>query len=127
MIKEFVHPFKGFGRIPSSCLVRMYEDDGETMICFIDLGAGTSVTNASEQLASEIVNGYNLIPEDCRFFETYQQYNYDTFDEIEYEWKRTTGFKNNGMTPVDFVWEAKHPNWKPCEEENLKQFFIKMI
>lgn len=110
MTKEFIYPFKGFGRVPSTCLVKIYEDDGETMACFIDLGDGTSVTNASEQLATEIVKEYHLNPVDCRFFETYQQYNYDDFDEIEYTWV-------NG--------KADSPEWKPCNDEEIKQLFIK--
>ena len=121
MTQEFIHVFKGFGRVPSQCLVKMYSDDGETMICFVDLGVGTSVTNASEQIASEIVTEYNLYPTDCRFFETYQQYDYETFDEIVYEWTQ-------GKTPGGFLisWEAKHPEWKPGEE-HLKQLFIKTL
>jgi hypothetical protein len=111
MTHEFVHVFKGFGRVPSSCLVKMLSDDGETMICFIDLNDGTSVTNASEQLASEIVNEYNLDPYDCRFFETYQQYNYDSFDEIEYRW-----------TDKHNKWEAKEPEWRPADYY-FKQLF----
>jgi len=121
MIKEFIHVFKGFGRVDSQCLVRMYSDDGETMICFIDLGVGTSVTNSSEQLAAEIVTEYKLLPNDCRFFETYQQYDYECFDEIEYEW-------TEGKTPDGFLisWKAKNPKWKPCNDETIKNFFIKV-
>ena len=126
MTREFVHVFKGFGRVPSSCLVKIFSDDGETMICFIDLNDGTSVTNASEQLAAEIVNEYYLNPEDCRFFETYQQYDYETFDEISYQWIRTTNFKDHGMRHT-MVWKAKGPDWKPCDEEHLKEFFIKTL
>jgi hypothetical protein len=113
MTQEFLHVFKGFGRVQSQCLVRMYSDDGETFICFIDLGVGTSVTNASEQIATEIVNEYHLNPSDCRFFETYQQYDYDNFDEIEYKWEYINGKP-----------KAEHPNWKPSDEEHLKQIFI---
>lgn len=119
MIKEFIHVFKGFGRVTSQCLVRMYSDDGETKICFIDLGVGTSVTNASEQLATEIVNEYHLDHSDCRFFETYQQYDYETFDEITYSWRfEQRPFNTNR-------WVAEFPIWHPCEEEHLKEFFIK--
>jgi hypothetical protein len=112
MIQEFIHPFKGFGRVPSTCLVKMFSDEGETFICFIDLGDGTSVTNASEQIATEIVNEYKLDPTKCRFFETYEQYDYESFDEIEYEWK------------IDLKeWVAKNPNWHPRLEE-IKEIFI---
>jgi hypothetical protein len=128
MTQEFIHVFKGFGRVPSQCLVKIYEDDGETYVCFIDLGEGTSVTNASEQIASEIVNEYHLSPTDCRFFETYQQYEYggfDDFDEIEYDWKFTTKFIDNGMRPI-MVWGASSPRWKPCDEEQIKELFIQL-
>jgi len=70
------------------------------------------VTNASEQLASEIVAKFGYEPELCRFFETYNQYEYDTFDEIIYDWE----FKND-------KWEATHPMWMPGQED-IKNLFI---
>ena len=112
MTKEFIHEFKGYGVHPSQCLVRMFTDDGDTFICFIDMGVGTSVTNASEQLATEMVNKFILRPEDCRFFETYRQYNYETFDEIEYSW-----------WPDSSVWEARDAKWKPVIDNNLIELF----
>lgn len=112
MIEEFIHEFRGYNVHPSKCMVRKYTDDGDTLICFIDLGVGTSVTNASEQLAQEIVNKYDLRPEDCRFFETYQQYDYDSFDEIEYDW-----------WPDINHWEARSPKWKPVIDDVLIKLF----
>jgi len=113
MTKEFIHDYKGYGVHTSQCLVKMFTDDGDTFICFIDMGVGTSVTNASEQLATEMVNKFILRPEDCRFFETYRQYNYETFDEIEYSW-----------WPDASVWEARSPKWKPVIEDGIKELFI---
>jgi len=112
MTNEFIHEYKGYGVHPSQCLVKMFTDDGDVFICFIDIGVGTSVTNASEQLASEIINKFDLHPEDCRFFETYRQYNYETFDEIEYSW-----------WPDGTIWFAKHPKWKPVIDDNLITIF----
>jgi len=112
MIVDFIHEYKGFGRVPSKCKVKIFSDDGENLICFEDLGDGTSVTNASEQLASEIADKMCFNPTDCRFFETYSQYNYDSFDEIIYQWSFTHG-----------RWEAKHPDWIPAEEE-IRNMFI---
>jgi hypothetical protein len=111
MTQSFEHEFKGFGRVPSKCLVMIFSDDGENLICFNDLNQGTSVTNASEQLASEIVNKFNYYPSDCRFFETYRQYNCDTFDEIMYNWRQSHG-----------KWEASDPVWRPSDE--MKEIFI---
>lgn len=67
MTMEFDYEFKGFGRVPSKCDVKIYSDQMGRYICFEDLGIGTSVTNASEQLASEIINEMDFDPADCRF------------------------------------------------------------
>lgn len=107
MTKQFIHSFKGFGRVLSSINVRIFSDDGENFILFEDINDGTSVTNASEQLASEIVGKEGFNPPDCRFFETYSQYGYESIDEIEYVW--------NGKS-------ASHPNWKPSEPEIREMF-----
>lgn len=73
---------------PSKCMVYVkkvsnprYGDT--TFVCFEDLGVGTSVTNASEQLATEIVEKLSLEPEKTRFFETYDK---KILDEISYSW-----------------------------------------
>ena len=101
-MKEFYHDYLGFGRIKSQCLVKIVSTGKTHYILFENLGLGTSVTNASEQLASEIVAKYGFDPKECRFFETYSEYDYDSFDEIEYNWLN----KKDG-------WEAKNPKWKP--------------
>ena len=106
MTHDFIHEYKGYGRVPSKCRVKIFSDDGENFICFEDIGEGTSVTNASEQLATEIVDKFGLLPLSCRFFETYSQYDYDSFDEITYQWSATHG-----------KWEAKRPDWIPASEE----------
>jgi hypothetical protein len=87
-MEVFQHNYKGFGAHPSKCMVYVkkvtnprYGDT--TFICFEDLGVGTSVTNASEQLATEIVEKLGLEPEKTRFFETYDK---KTLDEISYSW-----------------------------------------
>jgi hypothetical protein len=92
-----------------------YSDDGENLICFREIGIGTSVTNASEQIAQEIVAKLNLNPSDCRFFETYDD---ESYDEIEYEWTRSANF-----SAFDSLWVAKNPQWKSCKEEMIKELF----
>jgi len=109
MTKSFTHYYKGlFGTYPSFCEVKIFSDDGDTFICFTD-GEGTSVTNVSEKLASEIVNKENLNPYQCRFFEEYKEY--ETFDEITYDW-----IKNGN------IWKAFNPFWTPGNEE-FKELF----
>lgn len=108
MMHEFQHEFKGFGRVPSTCFVKLISEDMGHSIYFEDLNHGTSVTNASEQLASEIVDMLNLDPEDCRFFETYDR---QQFDEITYIWEH----KRN-------KWIAKEPTWSPADHYYIQLF-----
>ena len=88
-MKLYIHNYKGFGIHPSKCRVHIFHDEGEIWIGFENLGMGTSVTNASEQLATEIVarEGYN--PEICRFFEWYPEYEGEV-SEVTYQWDGKT-------------------------------------
>ena len=108
-MQEFIHTFKpNFRQEITTCFIRMYSIDGKTFILFEDIDDGMSVTNASEQIASEIVKDWKLNPDDCRFFETYRQYDYETFDEITYMWMEN---------------KAYNPSWKPAEE--FRNIFLK--
>jgi len=109
MKRDFIHKFKGYGRVPSKCRVHLDFTAGVMYICFEDMNDGTSVTNASEQLASEIVNDNNLDPDNCSFFESYDDFG--TFDIIEYDWKEKNG-----------EWIASNPVWRPGNGFALKLF-----
>ena len=92
----------------------MDEVDGITYVCFEEIpeNEGTSVTNFSEQLATEVVAVYGLDPSRCRFFELYRHLDSDgdtTLDEIRYTW----------YGPV-----AANPQWKPYSEP---EFFKKKL
>ena len=102
MTQDFIHEFLGFHRIPSSCRVLMFSDDGDHFILFEDIDDGTSVTNVSEHLVTDIVEKIKLNPGECRFFEAYYEYQHDTVDEYEYTC--------NGN-------KAKNPRWKPAPKE----------
>jgi hypothetical protein len=108
MKQNFCHEFKGFGRVPSECSVTIISTDLEHAIYFQDLNKGTSVTNASEQLSSEIVNMLKLDPEDCRFFETYDC---ESFDEITYTWRKSR---------EKLI--AESPEWKPADHYFIQLF-----
>jgi len=95
-MKTFIHSYKGNGIIPSRCRVYIKEINDEFWIGFESMDEGTSITNASEQLATEIVKKENLDIDYCRFFEWYPEYENDV-DEISYTWK-------DG--------EATNPQWK---------------
>lgn len=103
----FNHEFKGFGSCKSICKVYVHLVDDLYYICFEDLGIGTSVTNASEQLATEIVQKYNIKPEVCKFYETYNYHGNRTFDEIIYKWENSI---------------ASNPEWMPSDRRILFNF-----
>ena len=119
-IKEIVHSYKGYGRYPSKCLVRTFDGEEGTYVCFIDIDLGTSVTNASEQLATEMVEKFSLNPLTTRFFETYAINEYDTFDEITYNWHET----NKRWNETGNMWIAANPKWSPDVSE-FKNIFLK--
>lgn len=117
MIHEFEQDYLGFGRVRSRCNIRMFSENGEHLFLFEDINLGTSVTNASEQLATQMVAMFHYKPENCRFFETYREYDYDSVDEIEYSW--SSKFYRLDKTE-EIVWEAKYPKWKPAPEMREK-------
>lgn len=118
---SFIHEFKGYDIHPSCCLIKIISEKEHHLICFIDNNNGTSVTNASEQLASEIVEKMGYDPINCRFFETYSQYDYDTFDEITYEWSYVSDTDHLG--DEYYMFKAKKPQWKPALDA-IKELFL---
>ena len=116
MIDQFEYNYTGLNGVRSRCNIMMFSDDGDNFICFENLGNGVSVTNASEILASEIVNMHDFNPGECRFFETYREYNHETFDEVEYDWSKRENNKR-------IIWEAKNPKWKATSQD-IKDIFI---
>lgn len=76
------YDFKGYGIHPSTCKVQIWEDAGKNVVLFTDLGIGTSVTNASEQLAEEIKP--KLTRMTVGFFECYAHLE-GIYDQIFYQ------------------------------------------
>ena len=96
------HKFK-HNAWPSACRVYVKDMGFVIWICFESTMTGTSVTNASEQLATEIVAKEGLEPKNCRFFECYPEHD-GNVDEIDYIW-------NNG--------KASRPTWRAfCDRES---------
>ena len=110
--KSFLHHFQAPGH--SDCMVYIFENGNERHVVFEDIGSGMSVTNATEQLAGEIVKEYKLDPEYCWFYETYRQFDHETFEEVDYTWVIKDG-----------KWVASSPEWS--EADNFKNIFLKYI
>jgi hypothetical protein len=84
-MKSYIHEYKKYGPI-SRCKVYIMERDFEILIGFENMDDGTSVTNASEDIATEIIQKEGFDPKICRFFEWYPEY-YGEVSEITYVWK----------------------------------------
>lgn len=90
--RMFTHRFKGFGIHDSECLVEMWNlPNGKILVVLNDTGKGTSVTNASEQIITELYNQYlekwGYRPQECFFTETYDKYK-EGIDLIIPEWTK---------------------------------------
>ena len=103
----FEHEYKGFGIHPSRCKVEIRERTNETFITFIEMDIGTSVTNASEQLADEIAPKANS--KNIRFFERY----------IRTEIEKDQGFKDGYAEVTYQVVNGKYrsADWKHLTKE----------
>jgi len=115
-MEVFKHKFKSsINGTKSSCDVYVYSKNEKNYILFANTGEGTSVTNASEQIATEVINLLRFDPKDCEFFETYPEYQEEMYiDNITYNWE------NN---------KALHPTW--TFENNVSDLestkFIKLV
>lgn len=83
-MKTFIHEYKGNGVHPSKCKVYINEVGTQTWVGFQNI-EGTSVTNASEQIATEVVENLLLNPLNCKFFEWYPEDG--MVSEVAYLWK----------------------------------------
>jgi hypothetical protein len=95
--KSYLHQYRRWEwEDPSECRVYIKPMGIYTWIGFENLGEGLSVTNASELLATAIVDREDLSPTRCKFFEWYPEYEGEVH-EVSYRW--------NGA-------EAFSPSWK---------------
>jgi hypothetical protein len=97
--------------------LRIYEDDERCLVIISEApdNPGMSVTNASEDIAGQIVRAFNLDPARTRWIEHYPQETWRyhgreeikpaTFDEVVYRWERLA---------------AANPNWKRIPAEELE-------
>jgi hypothetical protein len=84
---KFTHHFKGFGIHKSEVDVEIWKEHGKALILFTDTNKGTSITNAAEQVITEVyrehLHAFDV--EDCLFCETYNKHK-EGIDIILPEW-----------------------------------------
>jgi hypothetical protein len=118
MINQFRYFFKSPLGVSSSCNIVVISNHENFLFIFEDIRHGSSVTNSSEELATDMLRKHNLDPNNCRFFETYPENNYNTFEEIDYIW--VSGFLVIGK---QISWKATRASWKPGDLRIKDAFF----
>jgi len=105
--------YKGFGLWPSECEVVIKKVGEIYHILFINK-SGTSVTNATEQLASGLMqaNAENLRPGVALFYENYPE-RWDLLDMITYTWH----------TDEQGQFIAKDPKWTRVKDPEIYKLF----
>lgn len=89
--------------VSSACNVYVMKVGSVRYVGFENIGEGVSVTNAAEQLVNGMIQKNDWDPEDCFFFEWYNEYEDGTVDMIEFTWN-------------DRI--ASNPKWKVfCEKD----------
>ena len=98
--KEFIHEYIGFGIHDSQCNVKIWDiNENLHLIICTDLGKGTSVTNAAEQIATEIYQAHfkGVDKKNLIFAETYEDYKMESLDMWVLKW--------SGDIVVDIDWK----------------------
>jgi len=111
-METFIHNFEGFWNSESKCKVHVVVLHDITHICFeeLDDNQGTSVTNVSEHLATQMIKKLNIRPGLCKFFESYPENRHRkdrSFDEILYTWQGNV---------------ASKPHWLPAKNMEIFGF-----
>lgn len=67
--------YKGYGNCNSYCKLEIWKEEDKAVVLFTDINIGTSVTNASDILVTEIYNNFLLDydKKNCLFMETYDE------------------------------------------------------
>lgn len=115
---------RGLGGLPMIYGLLIEQMESDYLITFMELenNEGTSVTNLSEQLATQVINEFGLEPGRCQFFEkyTYGTGNLDNcqperIDRISYKWHwmQADNRTREGMPEGRFSggWQATSPEW----------------
>lgn len=107
--KSFYLEYQGFGRVDSRCKVHVFNKGEYNFVFFEDIGEGTSVTNASEHIASVLLNVYNFDVDKTAWFECYP-YNEKDFDIDRIHYDVDGSFCSN-------------PVWSPVSDAIFLKFF----
>ena len=118
----FLHEFKARGiRVPTTIQVDIFyfgQENTHALVILTDLDNGTSVTNASEQIATEVRRKYNLHPDKTLWAEVY-------LSEIQSRNGNLDGWmESNLFDQISYTYskdddEFRNPSWSTINTEAL--------
>ena len=95
---------KGYNGLWMCCDLLIEKIEEAYLVTFTERedNRGTSVTNLSEQLATQVIEDFELDPFQCEFFEKYTYPNRpERLDKITYQFEKVAG-----------QWVATSPKWQ---------------
>ena len=100
----------GFGEWESKCRLRIYETAQQAVVIATEFpdNPGTSVTNAAKQIATLVVQQYELNSQSLVWIEHYPP----------------EGDLEGGFDLVEFTWKGRHshaPRWRRLSKEDVEQ------
>lgn len=107
------------------CRLQMLRKGDTALVMFTELedNPGTSVTNASEKLATMVVQEFELAPHKCLFVEHYPADRLtgkgETYSIVNYEWENADRAK--GM-PV-----AREASWEHLEAPDASALLLRLL
>lgn len=117
--ESFVHTFNWLGRrFESKCQVDIFKYDGKTLVLLTDLGQGTSVTNASEQIATEVMRLKKLHPIETMWAEVYAE---DLQNGVPKEWAKKHPFDQINYKYDSVTHQYYSPDWQPIHPKALPE------
>lgn len=91
--------FRGPNRYPSSCDIRIYRKS--SIVIATDIDQGTSVTNACDIIANEVVSQYNIDAQRLFFIEQYRPDRPDqTTDLVQFDFVDMKVFRHPRWTHI---------------------------
>ena len=118
--------YEGFHKIPSFCYVEIHKNENFTVVVatepdYDEEGAGTSITNRAEFIATEVCKQYEIPQEKLVWIEHYEHKSFHSRDREE-TWDLVAF--NSKTTPVTGYWEYPRgetvftsPKWQALTPE----------
>lgn len=119
--------YEGYHKIPSFCYIDIHKNDNFTVIIatepdYDEEGAGTSVTNRAEHIATEVCKQYEIPQEKLAWIEHYDRSKFELNDEHEETWDLVSFSRQK--TPTRDYWDYPRgemvftsPKWQHLTEE----------